>query len=162
MPDWKAILDMYGLRTSRFETTNVPDPISYLDELSFEASDTKYINSPSIPESYIPLVQFGGHDGVAVAELFRQGALMFVHEIWTQLLVTHRDKREKQIYMLWDEEIPKPNLITALFWLMVCESWPMLRVPDNFSASVRTIQDLFPFQSFVLPSSGHRLYATQY
>lgn len=149
-------LSRYGLRF-----IDLPDNIPammYEDEIiQAEHWHTRLINTPTL-ESYVPPVEPG--DWRIVKEWFRQSALAVVHELWTQLLCSHLDKREKPIYLFWDEAIPVPNEQTILFWLMVCESWPMLASHEESDA--QDLNGLFPPQSIVLPSSGHRLHATQY
>ena len=85
----------------------------------------------------------------------------FIADIWTLILTRKWDKREKAIHLIWDEDIPKPTKLTSLFWLMVCESWPMA-LYANALMHDRFSPDAFQFQPFVMPASSHKLFATQY
>jgi len=124
---------------------------------------TAYIHTPAIAESYIPPVipRLWDENMHAARANMTLSALCAVADIWAELLVRNRDKVDKPIYMLWDEEIPLPSPATALFWLMVCETWPM---PAKVAPSmpITNLTQAFPFQTIIPPQSGHMLYATQY
>lgn len=100
-----------------------------------------------------------------IRELVLTSTLALVADIWTQLLTTKRDYKEKEIYLLWDDEIPKPNPLTALIWLLTCESWPMLTHQDINQMEINPndwddLERLFPPQSFLLPQSTPYGYAS--
>jgi hypothetical protein len=155
--DW---LDEHGFRPVL--TTGVSREAMMLDQdIDMKALGIRLIHTPAKRDTYLPII--AAH--ASATELFKLSAMAFIAEIWTHLLVTKKDKNEKPIYLLWDDEIPIPNESTILFWLMICESWPMPRVDPvraRRSDSTTELHDLFPAQSFVLPASSHKLHSTQY
>lgn len=134
--------------------------IERMEEGNFES----YICSPGI-SSYMPLsipIEWRRDTMKRTQDLFALSANEFVAEIWTQLLVRKLDKVNKPLYLFWDDEIPVPTPATALFWLLTCESWPMLDHMPYEGFDVTPLSYTFPYQSFVLPQSSNKLYSTHY
>lgn len=98
--------------------------------------------------SYLPaLTPTSPNWPAAVTNLVRVSFGGLIADIWTQLLVTKRDSKEKPLYLFWDDEVPKPSRLTSLAWLLTCEAWPMpTHVTDG------TLPD-FPVQPFMIPQS---------
>jgi len=99
-------------------------------------------------QSYLPaLVPDDANWMERVIPIVRQSFAELIADIWTQILVTKRDAREKPLYLFWDDEVPKPTRFTALAWLLTCEAWPMPNHRTGENA------DLFPPQPFWFPHS---------
>jgi hypothetical protein len=82
----------------------------------------------------------------------------FIGDIWTTILC-RKAKKKSSLHILWDSEIPTPTPATALFWLMLCESWPLpisnRMMPGGGIDLVRDLYRHFPPQPFLLPQSQH-------
>jgi hypothetical protein len=86
----------------------------------------------------------------AVTEIVHLSFLGLVADIWTQLLASKRDAKEKRLYLFWDDAVPQSTPLTSLAWLLTCETWPM---PNHLEPDLSKTRDAFPPQSFVLPQS---------
>ncbi len=113
--------------------------------------------------NYLPLFRPDGvrfNDWVFnLQKAFARSAYHFMADIWTQILVK-KQRGERSIYILWDEEIPTPTPATSLFWLMMCEAWPLPISLNQFPAGgveyISGVADIFRPQPFLLPQSQHR------
>lgn len=108
------------------------------------------INTPGTDDYLPPLIPSSADWLKNVQRLVGISAHALVADIWTQLLILKRDYKEKPIYLFWDDEIPKPNPLTSLIWLLTCETWPM---PNHFNPAGNEWEHVFPRQTFLLPQS---------
>ena len=98
-----------------------------------------YLVTPGTPNYlnfYVPRSDSWLHD-VLIA--YARSAQAFIADVWTQLAL-RKTLDTKPLYLFWDQDVPKPNPATALFWLLQCESWPLPRVND-----IRNADDISPF-----------------
>jgi hypothetical protein len=144
----------YGWLSQLGFIPGVEHPESHLAQ----TANTILVNTPGAP-SYIPPLIPGAPTWLEdVQALVTISAQALIADLWTQLLVSKRDYKEKDIYLLWDDEIPKPNPLTALMWLLVCEAWPMPshKAPMN----PFDLEQCFPPQTFLMPQSTPYGFAT--
>lgn len=123
----------------------------------------KFITIPG-SEHYIPPLVPNREGWIARArELVHYSFLGLIADIWTQILVGKKDHKEKDIYLLWDGEIPRPSPLTSLAWLLTCETWPMPtheKREDYPAGGPISYSDFFPPQSLVMPQSTPYGYAS--
>jgi len=122
-------------------------------------SVTQFINTPGLPRYQAPLVPFAANHiwWDSILRLFAISAHAFVADIWTQILTSRLDKKDPDIFLFYDSDIPQPSELTSLFWLLVCEAWPM---PSHVEFdSEEQLDVLFPAQPFMIPQSSPRAYA---
>lgn len=99
-----------------------------------------------------------------VEKLFGRSTHAFAAQILTQLLLPKGNLVLRPINLLWDESVPLPTKSTALFWLLHCESWPLISSDlDRVSRALAgfesdpgiALSEIFPPQTFVLPQMSH-------
>jgi len=117
----------------------------------------RFPNTPAVKDEYVPPVLCTSI--VRVQNHMLHSFAGLVADMWTSLLTRNADKIDRGIYTMWGDEIPVPNQLTCLAWLMVCETWPMLAAVKPEDSA---LQSLFPLQSFVIPQSSSKLYASHY
>lgn len=136
----------FGLKPAFEPTETMVRDATEIMEMAPRVSDS-LITIPGLPNYLPPMIpddpNWLEQAQAAVNLSFRH----LVADIWTQLLTLKRDAKEKPLYLLWDADVPKPNHMSALAWLLICETWPM--VSHRESAGKGTA--IFPAQSFVLP-----------
>lgn len=113
------------------------------------------ITVPGAPNWLPPLIPSGKDWLYNVQNVVHLSFMALIADIWTQMLVSKRDAKEKPLYLFWDHEVPKPNPLSSLAWLLTCEIWPM---PNHKEPDPTKLSSLFPPQSFILPQStqyGH-------
>ena len=96
----------------------------------------------------------------ALQLLYARSAHSFIAEVYTSILNRRGAVGDKKIHMLWDDAIPRPTHATALFWLMHCETWPLLnsnvtQLLEAADSKILLLDNIFPHQPFVLPQSLH-------
>lgn len=112
---------------------------------------------PGLPNYLPPLIPADKDQWLPrVRELVALSFYSLIADIWTQLLIQKRDSKEKPMYIFWDDDVPKPNELSSLAWLLLCETWPM----PNHRSITNGVQ-LFPPQSFVLPQCIPLPFASQ-
>lgn len=123
---------------------------SYPEWLLRDHTNTPLLTVPRSASYIPPLIPTSDMWLEQVRNLVHISALALVADIWTQLLIQKRDHKEKPIYLMWDDEIPKPNPLTSLIWLLTCETWPM---PNHNPPVNSKLEAYFPSQTFLLPQS---------
>ena len=146
------------LRERGLRPASEPTPIQCAHNLHLAEKEGLHFDSvitlPGLPQWCPPLIPYS-HNWLEDAQ--RAVTISFQHliaDVWTQLLTSKRDSKEKSLYLLWDHEVPVPNRASALAWLLTSESWPM----QNHRYLWREDVELFPPQTFLLPQStplGH-------
>lgn len=89
---------------------------------SLEVSDYTSAN-------YIPALIPGSHDWhVRIKQAFAESAYAFIADVWAEILSQKTPKEHvDSLYVLWNQQVPKPTPASALFWMFMCESWPITR-----------------------------------
>src|SRR6478735_5258840 len=108
---------------SRYDLVPAFDPISkdIRENLVFALSKAGldptlpngFVTTPGLPGYCTPVIR-SGDQLVATAAHVTASFRGLVADVWTQLLVSKRDAKEKDIYLFWDDEIPQPTEETAL------------------------------------------------
>lgn len=108
------------------------------------SSSHRLINVPHTYQYLPPMIPSSKSWPSEITTAYVRSAYAFIAEIWTQILSMQAPK-DKSLHVLWNRDVPKPNKLTALFWLINCESWPMA---NNWSPSPST---MWPDKSFLIP-----------
>ncbi len=97
-----------------------------------------------------------------ISELMNESAYGFIAEVWTAILSRRDPAITPSIHLLWNDQIPKPSRLSALFWLFVCEVWPMVQSHERLRLALKyRTGDEFPVgvahppQPFMIPMSQH-------
>lgn len=90
-----------------------------------------------------------------VQELYARSALAFIADVYCSILSRKGEIGSKNIHMLWDDLIPLPTQASAFFWLMHCETWPVIHSELDRLGKQGGLFDIFPPQAIVLPQHLH-------
>lgn len=95
----------------------------------------------------------------------RDSAYAWIADLWTSILSRKDPAAQPTMYMLWNEQVPKPNQATILWWVLMSEIWPMA-APSHileaylsyYSSEVHgsaNLAALHPPQPIPMPMSQH-------
>ncbi|KAK0039447.1 hypothetical protein Bpfe_031124 [Biomphalaria pfeifferi] len=162
------VLELLNTHTVALRPAWLPHRSQCMNPDDYSTTISTALAAPTIPglPNYLPPMKpshLPMDDWLAqVAVHMSDSAYGFIADIWTSILSRKDPAITPSLFLLWNEQIPKPTPLTSLFWLFVCEVWPLLNSYPALATllsrrhpSALPLSAFHPPQPFMIPMSQH-------